>query len=68
MISDLSKVKYYSPNTKPKVESLLQEVTAVVRLPNPKLSTVVGLPNPMMNTVVRLPNPKLSTVVQIPIV
>ena len=42
-------------------KNTLREVMAIVRLPNPKLSTVVGLPNPKMNTVVRLPNPKLST-------
>ena len=52
------------------LDSLLQEVTAIVRLPNPKLSTVVWLPNLELNFVVRLPNqirvPKFSSVVGLP--
>ena len=59
------------------LDSLLQEVTAIVRLPNPKFSTVVRLPNPESNSVVwlhnwkfsavvRLQNPKLSAVVRLP--
>ena len=47
------------------LESLLREVTAIVRLPNPKLSTVVWLPNPELNTVVRQPNRKSSAVVRL---
>ena len=46
------------------LESVLREVTAIVRLPNPKLSTVVWLSNPELNTVVWLPNWKPSAVVQ----
>ena len=35
------------------LESLLREVTAIVQVPNIKLSTVVGLPNQKSNSVAR---------------
>ena len=45
------------------LDSLLQEVTAIVLLPNPRFSTIVCLPNPELNSVARLPNRKFSAVV-----
>ena len=61
IISDLS-----NTTKLPLLESLLREVTAIVCLPNPKLSTVVWLSNPELNTVVRLLNRKSSAVVWLP--
>ena len=48
------------------LESLLQEVAAIVQLPNAKLTTVVWLPNPKSNSVIRLPNRKFSAIVRLP--
>ena len=61
MISDLSNTTKLTL-----LESLLREVTAIVRLPNPKLSTAVWLPNTELNSVVRQPDQKFSAVVQLP--
>ena len=48
------------------LDSLLQEVTAIVWLPNPMFSTIVWLPNPELNSVVWLPNQKFSALVRLP--
>ena len=48
------------------IDSLIQEVTAIVRLPNPTFSTIVRLPNPELNSVLQLPNRKFSALVRLP--